>query len=252
MTKEKKPHRIRSFIKNTIPIKSIVFLVILFIGLGLFMKTGLGITHFNKTNTIKMDFENIGELATQSAYCRQINVTSDVRTLFGMDIPFTQSKYVYSYDVIIKAGFNFAEIEPVIDEDNETITIKMPPAKVLSNEIRDDSLEIYLEKESIFTPITLTENNEARIELKNKAVKDAVSNHLFDDARKNAEVLLKEFIAKQYDLNTYKLVFKHQTSTEEETLKAAEENDALNNTQSDNSPNNQVKSREDKDTANQS
>lgn len=216
--KNKKPNRVWTFIKDTVPIKSIVFLAIIFIGLGLFMKTGLGITHLNKSNTIKMDFENIGELATQSAYCRQINVTSDVRTLFGMDIPFTQSKYVYSYDVVIKAGFDFAEIEPIVDEDNKTITIKMPAAKILSNEIKDDSLEIYLEKESIFTPITLTENNEARIELKNKAIKDAVKNDLFEDTRKNAELLLKSFIGKQYDLNTYKLVFEHVASPEEQDL----------------------------------
>lgn len=216
--KNKRTHRVWHFIKDTVPMKSIVFLAVIVVGLGLFMKTGLGITHLNKSNTIKMDFENIGELATQSAYCRQINVTSDVRTLFGMDIPFTQSKYVYSYDVIIKAGFDFAEIEPMIDEDNKIITIKMPAAKVLSNEIKDDSLEIYLEKESIFTPITLTENNEARIELKNKAIKDAVANNLFEDTRKNAELLLKSFIGKQYDLNTYKLVFEHVTSEEEQTL----------------------------------
>lgn len=229
--KNKKPNKLWSFIKNTIPIKSLVFIVVVCIGLGIFMKSGLGITHFNKNNTIKMDFENIGELATQSAYCRQINVTSDVRTLFGMDIPFTQSKYVYSYDVIIKAGFDFSQIVPIVDEDSKTITIQMPAAKVLSNEIKDDSLEIYLEKESIFTPITLSENNEARIELKDKAVKEAVANDLFEDARKNAEILLKGFIAKQYDLNTYQLVFEHQTSSEEQALLKDTESEAVDQKQ---------------------
>ena len=131
--KEKKPSRLWAVIKNTVPIKGLLFLAIVIAVLTVSLKTGFGTTHFNKNNTIKMGFEDIGELATQSAYCRQINVTSDVRTLFGMDIPFTQSKYVYSYDVIIKAGFNFAEIEPIIDEDSKTITLKMPAVKILSS-----------------------------------------------------------------------------------------------------------------------
>ena len=221
--KEKKPNRLWAVIKNTIPIKGLLFLAVVIAVLTVSLKTGFGTTHFNKNNTIKMGFEDIGELATQSAYCRQINVTSDVRTLFGMDIPFTQSKYVYSYDVIIKAGFNFAEIEPIIDEDSKTITLKMPAVKILSSEIKDDSLEIYLEKESIFTPITLTENNEARIELKKKAAEEAKENGLYDDAEKNAEELLKGFISKQFDLDTYKLKFEHTEPADQQATTSAEQ-----------------------------
>ncbi len=221
--KEKKPNRLWAVIKNTIPIKGLLFLAVVIAVLTVSLKTGFGTTHFNKNSTIKMGFEDIGELATQSAYCRQINVTSDVRTLFGMDIPFTQSKYVYSYDVIIKAGFNFAEIEPIIDEDSKTITLKMPAVKILSSEIKDDSLEIYLEKESIFTPITLTENNEARIELKKKAAEEAKENGLYDDAEKNAEELLKGFISKQFDLDTYKLKFEHTEPADQQATTSAEQ-----------------------------
>ena len=42
--------------------------------------------------------------------CTEVNVTEDVRKLFGIDIPFTQSKYIYSYNVIVKAGYDFGEI----------------------------------------------------------------------------------------------------------------------------------------------
>lgn len=227
--KNQKSNKLWTVIQHTIPIKSLLFLAIVIAVLGVSFKTGLGTTHFNKNNTIKIGFEDIGELATQSAYCRQINVTSDVRTLFGMDIPFTQSKYVYSYDVIIKAGFNFAEIEPIIDKDNKIITLKMPAVKILSSEIKDDSLEIYLEKESIFTPITLTENNEARIELKKKAAEEAKANGLFEDAEKNAETLLRSFIGKQFDLNTYQLSFKYKEDQKEQ--ETTDDDQSENNTE---------------------
>ena len=61
----------------------------------------------SESRPVKLGFEEIGELATQAAYCTEINVTDASRELFGLKIPFTQSKYIYSYDVVIKAGIDF-------------------------------------------------------------------------------------------------------------------------------------------------
>ena len=44
--------------------------------------------------TTKLGFENIGELATQEAYCTEVNVTDESKQLFGIDIPFTQQVYL--------------------------------------------------------------------------------------------------------------------------------------------------------------
>lgn len=52
------------------------------------------------SKTTKVGFEDIGELATQSAYCTEVNVTDASRELWGVTIPFTQSKYIYSYNMI--------------------------------------------------------------------------------------------------------------------------------------------------------
>lgn len=65
----------------------------------------------SEAKTTKIGFEDIGELATQVAYSTEVNVTDASRKLFGMTIPFTQSKYIYSYDVIVKAGFDFTQVE---------------------------------------------------------------------------------------------------------------------------------------------
>lgn len=167
-----------------------------------------GTQFFTKSDTTKLGFENIGELATQSAHCTEVNVTDDVRTLFGIDIPFTQSKYIYSYDVIIKAGFQFNDITPTIQ--NDTITLNMPAPQILSTEIIEDSLKVYLEKESIFNQISLEENNTARIELINNAQQSAIENGLLEDAKTNAETLLRSFLAKQYDLEKYTVNFVYE------------------------------------------
>ena len=89
------------------------------------------ITH--ESQTTKLGFEDIGELATQEANCTEVNVTEDVRKLFGIDIPFTQSKYIYSYNVIVKAGYDFGEIRYEVKKDS--IKVKLPEVRILSSQV---------------------------------------------------------------------------------------------------------------------
>ena len=94
-----------------------------------------------------------------------------------------------------------------MDEETKTIEVKLPEAQILSNEIDLDSFKVYYEKESIFRPITLEENNTAMKELQETAEKDAVANGLLENARTNAETILKAFFAKGFDLEKYEIHF---------------------------------------------
>ena len=167
---------------------------------------GVRVINVSESKTTKIGFEDIGEMATQSAYCTEVNVTEDAKELYGMRIPFTQSKYIYSYDIVIKAGYDFNEIE--WKEKNKTIEVKLPEAKVLSNELDMDSFKVYHEEESIFSKITLEENNDAVKKVKLNAQENAIANGLLENARSNAETMLTGFFADEYDLDEYKIVFK--------------------------------------------
>lgn len=167
---------------------------------------GVRVLNVSESKTTKIGFEDIGEMATQSAYCTEVNVTEDAKELYGMRIPFTQSKYIYSYDIVIKAGYDFNEIE--WKEKNKTIEVKLPEAKVLSNELDMDSFKVYHEEESIFSKITLEENNDAVKKMKLNAQENAIANGLLENARSNAETMLTGFFADEYDLDEYKIVFK--------------------------------------------
>lgn len=158
-----------------------------------------------ESKTTKIGFEDIGEFATQTAYCTELNVTENSRDLFGVTIPFTQSKYIYSYDIVIKAGFDFEDIKWKVN--GTSIEVKLPEAKVLSNEINLDSFKIYHEDESIFTQITMTESNESMKDLKQKAEEDAIANGLLENARTNVEIILKGFFGNVYDLEKYEIIF---------------------------------------------
>ena len=123
----------------------IIVLLVIVLGVGKYFMT--------ESKTTKIGFEDIGELATQSAYCTEVNVTEAARELFGVEIPFTESKYIYSYDIVIKAGFNFEKIEWKLNDHR--IEVKLPETKILSSEINLDSFKLYHEDESIFRQITM-------------------------------------------------------------------------------------------------
>lgn len=171
--------------------------VLLVLGVGRYVSV--------ESKTTKIGFEDIGELATQAAYCTEVNVTEASRELWGIKIPFTQSKYIYSYDVVVKAGFDFSAVE--WSEKKGVIEVKLPQAEILSCEVDTDTFQVYHEDESIFRKITLEENNEALNNLMEQAEKDAVANGILEDARSNAERILKGFFGNEYDLNEYELKF---------------------------------------------
>lgn len=175
----------------------------------LFIAVALGIKNyfFPDSKTTRIGFEDIGELATQTAYTTQISETKDSREFFGLAIPFTQSHYIYSYDVTIKAGFNFKEIKWTENPKNHTINVTLPKAEILSSELITDSLKVYLEDESIFTQVSLEDNAKAQTQLIKNAENTALENGLLENARTNAETILTSFFGQVFDLEQYTINF---------------------------------------------
>lgn len=191
-------HMIRG-LKNIVLLVLVVILAIAVAGLG------YKVSHTTETKTTKLGFEDIGEFATQSAYCTEVSATANARKLFGHNLPFTQSNIVFSYDVVIKAGYDFSAI--TWDVKDTTITVKLPEVKVLSCEVKEDSFKKYVEDESIFTPFTLDDNNNAMKALKETAQTDAIANGLYENTRSNAETMLTTFFSSAYDMDQYTIEF---------------------------------------------
>ena len=146
------PHIVHN-LKNIVLIALVVVLAITVVGLG------FKVSHTTESKTTKLGFEDIGEFATHSAYCTEVSATANARKLFG-----------------IKAGYDFSAI--TWDVHDTTITVKLPEVKVLSCEVKEDSFKKYVEDESIFTPFTLDDNNNAMKALKETAQTDATANGL--------------------------------------------------------------------------
>ncbi|MBS5633056.1 MAG: DUF4230 domain-containing protein [Clostridiales bacterium] len=181
---------------------------VILVALAVVLTLGLSSIFNHEEKPTKLGFEDIGELATQAAYTTIVEDTDVSRELFGVSIPFTQSKLIYSYDVVVKAGLDFDQVKWTVSENK--IKVEMPEIRILSSEIQFDSFQTYYENESIFRPVKIDENNQAIQEMVKKAETTAVENGLLENARENAEMMIKGFIYQNFDSQEYQISFTYE------------------------------------------
>lgn len=214
METEKKGHHLNRFKayceKHSFQPRSVMlFALIIVIIVG-----ALAFFSLQKTTTVSkttnLGLKNIGELATQAGYFTTVQTISKARDVLGVEVPGTRSNYVYSYDGTIKAGINFEEITLDVDEEKHIIHVTFPEFKILSTEIDDDSFILYNDGSNLFTSLKLEDVNQSNAELKKAAKESAIKNGILENARANAEVLVKGFLASMYDLSVYTIDFQEQ------------------------------------------
>ena len=160
------------------------------------------------SRTVEMRLSDIGELVTQAGYFTNVQTISGSRELFGIEMPFTQSRYIYSYDGIIRAGMDFSDVKLDVSELTHKIYVTLPEVRIISVDLDESSLKVYDQQDSIFTPLKVETMNESMITMKDQARISAVENGIRKNAEENARQLLKGFLAATYDLSVYEVVFR--------------------------------------------
>lgn len=182
-----------------------------FVAILLVVVIGLGLFSFQRTKFFSkptaLGLKDIGELATQAGYFTTVQTIDKSRNLFNIVIPGTQSRYVYSYDGTIKAGIDFSDIALDVNDEKHVITVHFPEFKILSTEIDEDSFILYNDGANPFTTLHLEDVDKANAELKKTAQESSIKNGILENARANAEVLVKGFLASIYDANVYTIEF---------------------------------------------
>lgn len=163
--------------------------------------------------TIRAGMRDIGELATEEYWFTQVQTFDSTKSaqLFNItfDIPLTHTRFIYSYDGVIKAGIDFTQAEVEKDDLKRLITVKLPKAYILSSEIDYDSFELYDEQNSIFNPIRVNDVSDTNREMLRAAEKDAIAKGMLERADKNAEELVKNFLRGGYDVLQYAIKIEH-------------------------------------------
>lgn len=160
-----------------------------------------------QTRAIGAELRNVGELSTQVAYITTIAKLEDNARVLGVSLPGTTSKYIFSYDVTVKAGIDFSLIGLSVDEVQKTVTIILPETEIQSAELDADSLTEWDTVKNIFTPLGIDDVNATQSEMRQKAIDSAIEKGILENARGNAENLIRNMLAGTYDEKEYTYVF---------------------------------------------
>ena len=160
-----------------------------------------------ESRTVAFGLRDIGELVTQAGYFTNVQKQNEDQKLFGMSVPFTASQYIFSYDGVVKAGLDFSKIEVQIDDANKLATVKLPKIEIFDISIDNESLKIYDESQSIFTPLHITDLNDAQKQLKEEVRQTAIDNGILEGAARNAKVLISSFLSGTLELKNYTIEF---------------------------------------------
>ena len=163
-----------------------------------------------ESRTVAFGLRDIGELVTQAGYFTNVQNPSKDQKIFGMSVPFTTSQYIFSYGGVVKAGLDFSKIEVQIDDANKLATVKLPKIEIFDISIDNESLKIYDESQSIFTPLHITDLNDAQKQLKEEVRQTAIDNGILEGADRNAKVLISSFLSGTLELKKYTIEFEEQ------------------------------------------
>lgn len=145
---------------------------------------------------IKEQILEIGELATVTYCYTNVGTVDSVKqfSFVGWNVPFSEKEIVVSMDGVLKVGIDVTKVDIVTDEATKTITITIPEATILSNELDEKSMIVHVEDEQLFSNITLADSSSVRIEIKSKAEERALEQGLLEEARTKASEIVRNLI----------------------------------------------------------
>lgn len=132
----------------------------------------------------------------QLSYCQELVTAkyrySDIITL-KKSAGFSKSYSIIKYTGIIRAGIaDITDVSYSVSLDGKTITLNVPEAEVLGNEIVSQS--VFDEKQSVFVSISTQEVFDEIDKAKQAAVEDMISEGVLDDARDYAVRIITQFM----------------------------------------------------------
>ena len=161
----------------------------------------------------EFNLRDIGELATQEGCYTAIQTITSSRKEFGITFPFTTKNYIYSMDGVVKAGLDFSLIALNEDAAARTLTVSMPPAKLLSVVPDRDSFQVYYEGKNMFNDLHLEETNEAEKAAEAESREKAVAYGILEHAQDNAETLVRAMLEPVYPAGEWTIRFEVQEAS---------------------------------------
>jgi len=156
---------------------------------------GGGYFGFRRFTTVKSE-SKLALVDRQLSYCQELVTAkyrySDIITL-KKSAGFSKSYSIIKYTGLVRAGLaDITDVSYSVSLDGKTITLSVPKAEVLGNEIVSQS--VFDEKQSVFVPISTQEIFDEIDRAKDQAVEDMIAEGILEDARTYAVRIITQFM----------------------------------------------------------
>jgi hypothetical protein len=141
-------------------------------------------------HTVVKEVLPVGEYASLAYYYTSVVKDINSKDLNGWTLPFTTRKYIFTYDGIMKLGIDGTKVrvEEVPDPvKGPLIRIILPSIQILSHEIKNDSIEVFEQSQTIFNEIKIEEAFKVTADRKREMEDRVLSGGAVDDARASLE-----------------------------------------------------------------
>ena len=175
-------------------IKSIILRIVTIIVIALIVLGG-GYFGLKRFTTVKTE-NKLALVDRQLSYCQELVTAkyrySDIITMKKTS-GFAKSYSIIKYTGLIRAGLaDITDVSYSVSLDGKTITLTVPAAEILGNEIVSQS--VFDEKQSVFVSISTQEVFDEIEKAKQAAVEDMVAEGILDDAREYAVKIITQFM----------------------------------------------------------
>ena len=134
---------------------------------------------------------------------------AEISELATIEYPYTGTTVAISMDGTVKAGIDLSEVRIECDHEKKCVTVRMPEAKILSNELNEESLKVCIDDQSIFNRLSQEQHNELRRQIKDKGVESAKKSDILKLSGERAKQVIWELIDSiQKGKGDYEVVFK--------------------------------------------
>lgn len=159
--------------------------------------------------TVQDGLKAMGELVTEEYSFTEVITYSNLKKFLGIDLPWTETSYIASYDGVIRAGIDFTAVKVAAEQldDGVHLTVTLPKSKIQSTEIDPDSFILYSEKTGLGNPLSASDFNQSLTELEHDAQKHAVDKGVLTRADEQAKLLIERFIQSVLVDESYTLDF---------------------------------------------
>lgn len=141
------------------------------------------------SNNVEEKVSKLVELSTIKYNYTNVVEYDDKKQVNGMNIPFTNKKFILKYSGYIKAGIDLSTIDVKV-KDKDTVVVKMDKAEIFENVISEEDVYFFDEKDSVFNKLSFKDLYSVLIDEKEKMKEEVVQKGILNDAQENGKEII--------------------------------------------------------------